>query len=115
MWQKLVDIWKNLRPDLRLHVAAGAIISFVGATLTLSLFGIFGAFSVLQWWVVVCVSAAFGAALGGVAGWIKEYEYDEETGGVVDRQDFLYTGRAAIVTAIVWAALLIIVGALNGF
>lgn len=106
MIEKIKAWWGALRPDLRLHVTAGAAISLGGASIGLTLFNLVGAMHIMPWWMTAGVSALFGAALGSVVGWFKEYEYDE----VPDKDDFLYTSRAAIIAAIVWFVVVLLLG-----
>lgn len=87
-------LWRALRPDLKKHVIAGTGIAFVVA---LAL----GLAVHLQWLAMSPVSCAIiGLTSGSAVGWLKEYVWDASGRGTVDRSDYLYTARGAIIGAV---------------
>lgn len=101
--------WAALRDDLRKHWIAGVLTGFVGS-LAVGVAVLVGAPSSLEaMWLRAGGAVLGGFAVGSAVGWAKEYVWDrwrQHMGAVVDRKDFLVTGRGATVGAIVGSTLL---------
>ena len=98
--------WENLRVDLKKHIWSGLGSGFI-CTLAFYL-GVAVYFTLMPATIeTVLIAAAVGTACGIGIGWAKEYLWDVRGRGVVDRADFLFTGRASIYGAVCAAAILV--------
>lgn len=93
--------WAGLRDDLRKHVIVGLAAGAVGAVVSFALLTLAFGLDTLP---ALALAVALGAVGGAALGYAKEYLWDARGRGTVDREDFLYTGRAAIVGAVLAAA-----------
>lgn len=103
----------TMTPDKRLHLAAGALIAGVCTVLAATLAGaVLPALpAVLHPLAEPVPAALLGLLAGERAGWVKEYVWDAGGRGTVDRGDYLYTGRGAMLGALAGA---VVVSALQG-
>ena len=111
----LITRWRALRYDLKKHVIAGAALALVFTLATGTLLS--WAAPLLPAWWPPQANPIFAALIGWVLaeriGWGKEYVWDASGRGNVDRDDYLYTGRAALLGAVVGACVLFAAHALQ--
>jgi ribose/xylose/arabinose/galactoside ABC-type transport system permease subunit len=95
----LIDRFRALRVDLKKHLLVGAAAGYVAAVLA----GLIGWHFGVELLAHPVVAGLVGFAAGVVIGWLKEYRWDAAGHGTVDRADYLFTGRGAVVGAVLGA------------
>lgn len=111
----IITRWRALRADLKKHVIAGAALALV-FTLAIGALLAWAAPLLPAWWpwqAAPIFAALIGFAAAERIGWGKEYAWDASGRGNVDRDDYLYTGRAALLGAVLGMCVLFAVHALQ--
>lgn len=100
--KKLKQRWASLRVDLKKHLTVGAAIAFVVALAAVA--ALLPWLQPGEWFMAVLAGGMLGFSCAVFAGWLKE-KIDGWTGrGVVDREDYLVTGRGGGLGAVVGMA-----------